>query len=112
MVLRSIYNLASSLTVPIFSFGAHFSSTPSLWYFGNVSYNSTFADAANLSTVHFRRPDHLRLDPIAPEKETKEMEARARVPLTFQNCLLASLPPTRFRILGPPGCWSMNFVKS
>lgn len=25
---------------------------------------------------------------------------------TFQNCLLASLPPTRFKILAPPGCSS------
>jgi hypothetical protein len=29
-------------------------------------------------------------------------------PLTFQNCLLASLPPTRFKILAPPGCSSTN----
>lgn len=26
--------------------------------------------------------------------------------LTFQNCLLASLPPTRFKIFAPPGCSS------
>lgn len=28
--------------------------------------------------------------------------------LTFQNCLLASLPPTLFKILAPPGCSSTN----
>jgi hypothetical protein len=31
-----------------------------------------------------------------------------RSPLTFQNCLLASLPPTLFKILAPPGCSSTN----
>lgn len=28
------------------------------------------------------------------------------VNLAFQNCLLASFPPTRFRIFAPPGCSS------
>ena len=31
---------------------------------------------------------------------------------TFQNCLLASFPPTRLRTFDPPGCSSMNPVIS
>lgn len=31
---------------------------------------------------------------------------------TFQNCLLASFPPTLFRIFAPPGCSSMKEVRS
>lgn len=30
----------------------------------------------------------------------------------FQNCLDASLPATRFRILDPPGCSSMNSMQA
>jgi hypothetical protein len=30
------------------------------------------------------------------------------IDLTFQNCFVASLPPTLFRIFAPPGCSSTN----
>jgi hypothetical protein len=74
------YSFASSLTVPTFSFGAYFFNTLSLWYY---------------SIVVSTRSLHAIL-------ATKEGEH------TFQNCLLASLPPTLFKIFAPPGCSSTN----
>lgn len=36
----------------------------------------------------------------------REREREEEIGVTFQNCLLASLPPTLFKILAPPGCSS------
>lgn len=85
-----VYNLAASLTSPIFSFGEYFFNTDSLWYYGE----------RGISLVV----------PLVDQKEC--MEIKPDVIYTFQNCLDASLPATRFKIFAPPGCSSTNLVTS
>lgn len=77
-----IYSLAFSPTVPIFSFGAYFLRTDSLWYCRRIRVSSLVP----IQTLHRYH--------------------------TFQNCLLASFPATRFKILAPPGCSSTKPVTS
>ena len=51
--------------------------------------------------VSISRHNHNRHDqPISSHLKSEKR--------TFQNCLLASFPPTRFSILDPPGCSSTN----
>lgn len=46
------------------------------------------------------------IPPFPPARANDRPADSKDQPPTFQNCLLASLPPTRLRILAPPGCSS------
>jgi len=76
------YNLDASFTSPIFSRSWYFLRTDSLWYYMRGS--ASVAQRIWKDGRHgLHRHEHV---------------------LTFQNCLLASLPPTLFKIFAPPGC--------
>jgi hypothetical protein len=127
-IIHSIHHsFADSLSVPTFNLGWYFLRTDSLWYYSSwlvaIYQSKVLLNAWSMKTATCRhtaatattsrRLCHL----MPPDHQTRAVvycgtviclcsRTIVRASLTFQNCLLASLPPTLFRILAPPGCSS------
>lgn len=79
------------------------------------SQSSTAPDTSS-TPPHYdtiRRIPHQHTAPSSPTTRTPQnplphLPRICRDDLTFQNCLLASFPPTLFKIFAPPGCSSTN----
>lgn len=125
------YSFADSLRVPTFNLSWYFLRTDSLWYcvsllatiFSNEKFRCTLCrrqqcvGKAAVGIVETIRS--LRCLPLndavmlgrhrsiwCPRHTRPAVQSMYSYSLTFQNCLLASFPPTLFKIFAPPGCSS------
>jgi hypothetical protein len=88
-----------------------------LWYCKGVlavvrSYNSirtrSISGGWTVQSTERPNPPMQGIMPHSVQHVSMHSYIMQRYSLTFQNCLLASLPPTLFKILAPPGCSSTN----